>query len=95
MSQLQFEWDKQKAETNLTGHGVSFEEASTAFYDHFAQDLSDDEHSTHDEERSILIGSSDEGHLLYVAFTVRSDRIRIISARHATRRERLNYEESS
>lgn len=95
VSPLQFEWDKQKAQKNLASHGVSFEEAATAFYDPLAQDLPDDEHSTPDEERSILIGISDEGHLLHVCFTVRHDRIRIISARRATRHERLNYEEGS
>lgn len=76
-------------------HGVSFEEASTVFYDPLGQDISDDAHSTLDEDRSILIGISDEGHLLYISFTVRHDRIRIISARHATRAERLSYEESA
>jgi uncharacterized DUF497 family protein len=95
VSKLAFEWDKQKAESNLTSHGVTFDEASTAFYDPLAQDLPDNEHSTVDEVRSILIGKSDEGRLLYVCFTERHGRVRIISARLVTRRERLNYEEGT
>jgi uncharacterized protein len=95
VSELQFEWDTQKAAVNLASHHVSFDEASSVFRDQLAQDLVDDEHSTPDEERRILIGMSDEGRLLLVCFTVRDDRIRIISARRATRHERMSYEESS
>jgi uncharacterized DUF497 family protein len=88
-----FEWDPAKAAANLLTHGVSFEEAATVFQDPLAKIHSDPDHSE-SEDRAILVGHSTSGRLLLVAFTDRQDRIRLISARAATRRERRDYEES-
>jgi uncharacterized protein len=93
VSELQFEWDTHKAAANLARHGVSFDEASTVFRNPLGRDLPDDEHSSVYEERFVTVGISDEARLLYVSFTMRGDRIRIIGARKATRHERLSYEE--
>ena len=90
---LLFEWDARKAATNLHKHGVSFEEASTAFGDVRSLTIEDIEHS-YAEERYILMGMSAQRTLLVVVHCQRGDNIRIISARRATRRERTTYEES-
>ncbi|MBW2145079.1 MAG: BrnT family toxin [Deltaproteobacteria bacterium] len=88
---LIFEWDPQKAKNNLEKHGVSFEEASTAFQDTLSLTIEDPLHSK-DEERLILIGMSQENRILVVVHTERGDNIRIISARKATKEERKSYE---
>jgi hypothetical protein len=90
---LAFEWDKRKARRNAGKHGVSFEEASTLFADPLALTIHDPLHSN-EEDRYITLGRSQRRRLLVVVFTDRDDRIRIISARVATRREGKNYEES-
>ena len=89
---LEFEWDPRKAAVNRRNHGVTFEEATTAFGDHLAAIFPDDVHSI-GEVREIIVGHSDRGRLLLVSFTERASRIRIISARRATKRERKDYEE--
>lgn len=86
-----FEWDPEKAKQNLARHGVSFEEASTAFSDPLSLTIFDPDHSA-EEDRFVLLGASDKGRLLVVAHTDRDERIRIISARLATGRERRSYE---
>jgi uncharacterized DUF497 family protein len=88
-----FEWDPEKAAANLAKHRVSFAEASTAFQDPLARIHADPDHSQR-ERRDILIGHSDRQRLLLVAFTDRRGRLRLISARVVTRRERREYEES-
>jgi uncharacterized protein len=92
--ELEFEWDPTKAEANLRNHGISFAEASTAFHDPLSLTISDPEHSGR-EERYLLLGASTAGRLVVVAHTERRDRIRIISARKPTRRERRQYEQGS
>jgi len=87
-----FEWDEDKARSNLAKHGVTFEEATTVFMDPFAIIFTDERHSR-DELREIIIGHSQFGQLLLVSFTERSDAIRLISARKATRNERRTYEQ--
>ena len=89
---LAFEWDEHKATLNTRKHGVSFEEASTVFADPLALTIDDLVHSE-DEDRYATLGESQRSRLLVVVFTDRDDRIRIISARVATRRERKDYEE--
>jgi uncharacterized DUF497 family protein len=89
---VEFEWDQTKAESNLEKHDVSFDEAATAFGDPLSLTIPDPDHSD-DEERLILLGASYVGRLLVVVHTERGERIRIISARLATRNERVNYEE--
>ena len=90
---LTFTWDKKKAAANLRKHGVAFEEAATAFGDMLSLTTFDPGHSI-DQDRFILLGASNRGKLLVVAHTEQSDTIRIISARLATRGERVIYEES-
>ena len=88
-----FEWDPEKAQSNLRKHQVGFEEAGTVFDDPQFITLLDEEHSN-DEERYISIGLSKKGRLLMVAHTDRTDAIRIISARKATRNEEKFYQEA-
>ena len=89
---MAFEWDFDKAVTNLVKHGVSFEEANTVFDDPLYVDFYDLDHSD-DEHRYIMIGMSEQNRLLLVAYTERGDVIRLISAREATRAERKAYEQ--
>ena len=91
---LRFEWDGSKAAANLKKHGVSFEEATTVFSDPLALTISDPDHSD-SENRFIDIGMSHRMELLVVSYTERRDRIRIVSARRATRAERKTYEETT
>ncbi|MDZ4859910.1 MAG: BrnT family toxin [Candidatus Hydrogenedentes bacterium] len=86
------EWDPQKAGANFAKHGIMFEEARSVMLDRLAK-IHDDEVHSADEHREIIIGHSDKRRLLVVSFTARQDGVRIISARRATRRERLDYEE--
>ena len=89
---MHFEWDIAKAKRNLQKHGVSFEEASSVFYDTLAVTGADPDHSE-GEERLVTFGVSSQGRLLVVAHTERGGGIRIISARNATQYERQIYEE--
>ena len=89
---LEFEWDAKKAAGNVTKHDVSFEEAMTVFADPLARIFDDEEHSEH-ERREIIIGHSDKRQLLLVSFIGLEERVRLLSARKATRRERKDYEE--
>jgi len=90
---LAFEWDRNKARSNLAKHGVSFDEATTALGDPLSITISDPLHSEL-EERFVLIGYSLRNRLLVVVHAERGGHIRIISARPATGRERLGYEEN-
>jgi hypothetical protein len=94
MDEIQFTWDPGKAAANLSKHGVSFEDASSVFRNPLAKVLPDPTHSEH-EQRSLIIGHSVAGRLLLVVFMEAEDRIRIISARDASARERREYEEHS
>jgi uncharacterized protein len=91
---LTFEWDANKARTNLAKHGVCFEEASTVFGDPRSLTIPDPVHSSV-ENRFVMTGVSHRGRLMVVVHTERGDNIRIISARVASRRERRNYEEGT
>jgi len=89
-----FEWDEAKAKSNLIRHAISFDEATTVFDDHLARIFDDELHSG-DEKREIIIGHSINNRLLLVCFTERRDeRIRIISSRFPTAKERKAYEEN-
>jgi uncharacterized DUF497 family protein len=90
---LSFEWDENKAKSNLVKHGVSFEEGSTVFADPLSLTVPDPDHSEL-EHRLIILGHSRQDKLLVVVHTERGDNIRIISARPASRRERKDYEEN-
>lgn len=90
-----YEWDPVKAAANERKHGVSFDEAKTVFLDPFAETFDDPDHSA-DERRSITIGMSTQPRLLFIAHADRDvDRVRIISARLATRGETHAYQERS
>ncbi|HHJ53747.1 MAG TPA: BrnT family toxin [Caldithrix abyssi] len=89
---LLFEWDEQKAKQNLLKHKVSFDEACTAFGDPFSLTIYDPLHSD-EEDRFVLLGKSYKNRLLVIVHTERNDRIRIISARKATKNEKEQYEE--
>ena len=84
-----FEWDSAKAAANVPKHGVTFEEATTAFDDPNAIDAPDFENSS----RFVLIGFSHQTRLLFVVSAERGSRIRIISARKATPTQRRVYEQ--
>ena len=93
MREIEFEWDPKKAKSNLKKHGVSFEEASTAFWDDHALVIDDPDHSL-DEERFVLLGLSSNVRLVTVVHCFRGadDVIRIISARRATPSEQTSYQ---
>lgn len=85
-----FEWDQDKADSNLLKHGISFDEAVSAFGDELALTFFDSDHSEF-EERSRTYGKSNKARLLVVVHTERRDGARIISARKATRYEQGIY----
>ncbi|BAZ30841.1 hypothetical protein NIES4074_33080 [Cylindrospermum sp. NIES-4074] len=92
---LKFEWDDNKAQTNLNKHGVSFDEAKTVFDDALALIFDDPAHSF-GEQREIIIGYSDLNRLLLVCFTERDNNlIRIFSSRLTTKKERQDYEQNT
>jgi len=87
---MQFEWNDNKAQGNARKHGVTFDEALSAFYD-VRQVAFYDPDNSDDEDREILIGHSKNGRLLLVVYTVRGQTVRIISARRTTRKEAEDY----
>lgn len=89
---IRFEWDQSKATANLKKHGVSFEEAQSVFYDEFAVQFYDHEHSSA-EDRFIMLGMSASARILVVCHCERASGglVRVISARKATRRESAFY----
>ena len=88
---LIFEWDINKAKTNVLKHNVSFEEAATVLGDEHSLTIDDIAHSTH-EKRKVTLGRSANNHLIVVVHTERGAHTRIISARKASRKERKQYE---
>lgn len=91
---IAFQWDPDEGDTNARKHGVAFGEAVTAFADPLSLTIPDPLHS-HGESRLVLVGKSEAGRLLVVVHVERSDSIRLISARTATRKERKTYEENT
>lgn len=88
-----YEWDAKKAAASLKKHGISFEDAATVFLDAFALTYTDPDHSA-EEQREITIGHTMKEQLVFVAHCERRGRLRIISARLASRSERRQYEEA-
>ena len=86
---LDFDWDDAKAAANFRKHGVTFEQAAYAFRDPFAVEWIDAS-AVYGEERVILLGMSGS-QILSVVYTERCERLRIISARRATKHEKDNY----
>jgi uncharacterized protein len=91
---LLFEWNSAKAKVNIENHGVSFDEASSAFKDILSITIYDQLHSEK-EDRFVLLGNSILNRLLVVVHTERGQKIRIISARKANPTERIQYEENA
>ena len=89
---MRFDWDQAKANANSKKHGVTFEEARTVFFDEFAVQFFDEDHSS-EEERFLLLGLSSDAKLLLVCHCERAhgNVIRMISARKATKREAAHY----
>jgi uncharacterized DUF497 family protein len=87
-----YEWDPKKAEANRRKHAVSFEEAATIFQDINALTFEDPDHSD-EEPRELTVGLSRSGRVLFLSHCDRGKRIRIISARKATLKERQQYAE--
>lgn len=88
---MRFEWDENKAASNLTKHGVSFEEAVTVFGDPLSDTMPDPDHSL--EEHRFITGSTESGKIVVVAHTDDGETVRLIGAREATYGERRFYEE--
>ena len=93
MQGLPFEWDQKKDRANRRKHNVGFADASTVFADPLSITIPDPDHGA-DEERFAILGTSAKHRLLVVIHTMRGERVRIISARSATKHERREYEEN-
>ncbi len=89
---MRFDWDKNKAASNLAKHKVSFEEAATVFGNPLSDTFDDPDHSV-EERRFLIIGHSEKGKLLFVSHTDDGETVRIISARELTHGERKTYEQ--
>ena len=96
MSGIRFEWDRRKAESNVRKHGVTFEDAQTAFLDEHGLLIADPDRSN-DEERFILLGELAPARLRVVCHCYRTsaDVMRLIWARRATRKEKAVYREGA
>jgi uncharacterized DUF497 family protein len=94
---IKFEWNEAKASKNIQKHGISFEEASSVFYDDFAIQFYDKNHSVLEEDRFLLLGMSNNTRLLMVCHCEKQSGniLRIISARKATKNERKFYQGDS
>jgi uncharacterized DUF497 family protein len=91
---LEFEWDTGNEQKNWIRHNVSAEEAEEPFFAEERLVLEDKPHSTKQEARHILIGKSKKSRMLFIVYTMRKDKIRIISARDADRKEVSLYEKA-
>jgi uncharacterized DUF497 family protein len=91
---LEFDWDAGNSDKNWLRHNVKDEEAEEPFFAEERLVLEDKPHSTEQEPRSILIGKSKKDRMLFIAYTIRKGKIRIISARDADRKEVAFYEEA-
>lgn len=90
---LEFEWDQWNIQKNELKHGVSRLESESVFYDEHFVIFNDLKHSTKSETRWIGYGQSFLKRVLMLAFTIRNEKVRIISSRPASKRERNTYEE--
>jgi uncharacterized protein len=88
---MSFEWNEEKAKSNIAKHDVSFDEATSVFDDPLFLTFADPEHSIQ-EQRFVIMGESARGRLLVVSYTERAGTTRLISARPVTRKERKAYE---
>jgi len=95
MAEIEFDWDQWNLQKNEIKHGVSALEAQSAFHDPRYRLFADEKHSTSRERRYILYGRSNENRVLMVGFALRGRRVRVITARPASRKERRIYGEES
>lgn len=95
MGEIAFDWDQWNVQKNELKHGVSQLEAESTFYDPLHRLFEDEVHSTPRERRYILFGRGLESRVLMVGFTLRAKRVRVITARPASRKERQIYEKRS
>jgi uncharacterized protein len=93
MNELQFDWDQWNIQKNEEKHGISRLEAESIFFDRDLRIFDDIKHSTAREKRWICYGKSGYHNVLMIAFTIRNKKVRIISARRASRKECRIYEE--
>jgi uncharacterized protein len=91
---VEFEWDSGNEQKNWITHRVSAVEAEEPFFSEERLVLEDKRHSTEHEARYILIGKSKQGRLLFIVYTIRKEKIRIISCRDADKKEVLLYEKA-
>ena len=94
LKEIRFDWDLWNVQKNEVKHGVSALEAESCFFDEGLCLFEDLKHSTVKEKRYIAYGKSMESRILMVGFTVRRDKIRIITARPTSKKEREVYEET-
>lgn len=90
-----FQWDKGNVEKNFQKHNVMPEEAEQIFFDTNKRQYRDVAHSTDQEKRYLLIGKTKNNRLLFIAYTIRGNAIRVISARNLNRREKALYEKAA
>ena len=90
----EFEWDSGNSQKNVLKHRVTNEECEEAFFDPNKRIIRDIAHS-HDEKRYVLFGKTKLGRLLFIVFTLRASKIRVISARDLNKKERKPYEKST
>ena len=91
LREIRFEWDQWNVQKNELKHGVSQREAESAFFDPKYKLFNDEKHSSVKEHRYILFGQSMENRVLMVGFTLRDGRVRIITARPSSKKERQVY----
>jgi uncharacterized DUF497 family protein len=92
LGSVTFEWDARKAAANFRKHGVTFEDGASVFFDPLAITYPDPDHSL-EEHREVTLGYTMKKEMVFVSHCERGERVRIISARPATRTERRQYEE--
>ena len=92
LKEIRFDWDQWNAQKNEVKHGVSQMEAESVFFDPEYKLFEDQKHSTKKEKRFILFGKGIENRVLMIGFTMRRSKVRIITARPASRKERGIYE---
>lgn len=95
MKDVVFDWDQWNQQKNEVKHGASCLEAESAFHDPHVALFHDAKHSTKSEQRYILYGKSLENRILMIGFTLRSNKVRIITARQASQKERVVYEKQT
>ncbi len=95
MTEIEFDWDQWNVQKNEQKHGVSRLEAESTFYDSRLRLFEDQKHSSPRERRYIMYGRGLESRVLMIAFTLRAKRVRIITARPASRKERRIHEQRS